>query len=867
MFMFEFFKRLFDPGESSQPYSVSNIGDTTLHHLALSPSQQRWNDYIVAVLVSMLVLLCRALVEPWAEKDYLFVMALCGVVFVSWRSGIGPGIVTLFISMIGMVYFFVPPKFSLVISGVGNLLATVMFFICGVCCAGLGEAQCVARRRAKAALSVALERKAELEVEIARRVEAERAIRQREIELTEVNRKLTIAQEETATALAQIESLVLNAPVGIALLDPALKFMRVNRVFGETTGRKQADLRGKLLKEFVPEFPLELLRDCERVLQTGAPALDRDLRVQSGTDRESIWQMSIFAVTGVDGRSIGLGLIGQNITDRKLAEEAVQRSERNLTDFFENANVGLHWGAQDGTILRANRAELEMLGYSPNEYVGKKLTDFHTNRDTVERILATLKRGERVDSCPAQLRCKDGSIRDVLISCTALLDDGRFVHSRTFTRDITEHKRAEEHLRASESRYRTLTEAIPQLVWNAASNGYASYFNKKWFDYTGLSPAQSEGEGWIQAFHPDDAAKFRQKWRMATAREANEFSAEFRLHRAADDSYRWMLTNAISQRDSSGAIVEWVGSIADIDDQKRQAETLELMVRERTTALMDEVEERKRIEYQLREVAVELSRSNEELEQFAYVASHDLQEPLRKIQAFGDRLRNRFKEILPDLGKEYVERMQVSADRMRRLIDDLLTFSRVTTQARPFALLDLEKLTREVVSDLDESINQYGGRVEIADLPHIHADPTQMRQLFQNLIANAIKFHRVNVPPIVAIRGERVDIPLTDSNGEPVPTCRILVQDNGIGFDEKYLDRIFQVFQRLHGRDEYEGTGVGLAICRKIAERHGGAIAATSRVGEGSTFIVTLPIGQSTNEELSNVRSYQEISHDPDGRR
>jgi light-regulated signal transduction histidine kinase (bacteriophytochrome) len=308
-----------------------------------------------------------------------------------------------------------------------------------------------------------------------------------------------------------------------------------------------------------------------------------------------------------------------------------------------------------------------------------------------------------------------------------------------------------------------------------------------------------------------------------------------------------------------------VGSFTDIDQEKRQAQTLDQMIQERTTALLEEVEERRRVELQLRTVAAELGRSNAELEQFAYVASHDLQEPLRKIQAFGDRLRSKFGDVLPEAGKEYVERMHASAARMRRLIDDLLTFSRVTSQARPFLRVDLGRIVQEVVSDLDEYIDQNEAVVEIGPLPAIDADPTQMRQLFQNLIANAIKFHRPDAPPLVTITGTEASEPLPASDSSPIPACRIQVKDNGIGFNEKYLDRIFQVFQRLHGREQYEGTGVGLAICRKIAERHGGVITAQSQVGGGATFVITLPIHQTSHEAHANVTTEQEAHHHSHG--
>jgi PAS domain S-box-containing protein len=251
-----------------------------------------------------------------------------------------------------------------------------------------------------------------------------------------------------------------------------------------------------------------------------------------------------------------------------------------------------------------------------------------------------------------------------------------------------------------------------------------------------------------------------------------------------------------------------------------------------------DITERKRAEETLTQKAAELARSNAELEQFAFVASHDLQEPLRKIQAFGDRLKLKCDAAQAPETRDYLERMQNAAARMRTLIDDLLAFSRVIRSSQPFVPVDLAAVTREVLGDLEVRIEKSGAKLEIGELPTLEADAMQMRQLLLNLISNALKFQPAGGTPVVKISSRS----LSASSGEPV--CEISVQDNGIGFDEKYLDKIFAVFQRLHGRSEYEGTGVGLAVCRRIADRHHGNILAHSRPGEGATFVVTLPVKQ-----------------------
>jgi light-regulated signal transduction histidine kinase (bacteriophytochrome) len=257
---------------------------------------------------------------------------------------------------------------------------------------------------------------------------------------------------------------------------------------------------------------------------------------------------------------------------------------------------------------------------------------------------------------------------------------------------------------------------------------------------------------------------------------------------------------------------------------------------------MLDVTERKRAEQALQEHAEKLARSNAELEKFAYVASHDLQEPLRKIQAFGDRLKSKCADQLGSEGQDYLVRMQNAAARMQTLIGDLLSLSRVSSQRQPFESVDLAEVAALVLSDFEITIEGLKARVDIGALPRVAGDRVQLGQLLQNLVGNALKFHKPDEAPLVKIWNE-------SNNVEE--THRIFVQDNGIGFDEKYSERIFQVFQRLHGRTEYEGTGIGLAICRRIAERHGGDISVRSTPGVGTTFCVTLPF-RSPNQESRN---------------
>jgi signal transduction histidine kinase len=271
-------------------------------------------------------------------------------------------------------------------------------------------------------------------------------------------------------------------------------------------------------------------------------------------------------------------------------------------------------------------------------------------------------------------------------------------------------------------------------------------------------------------------------------------------------------------------------------------------------ATYEDVTELERNAENLKQYTRKLEASNRELQDFAYVASHDLQEPLRKIETFGDRLKKKYADDLPENANVYIDRMQNATGRMRLLINDLLNYSRVTTKAKPFVELDLNKVVSGVVSDLQIATEEAGAKVMYPHLHTIEADATQMRQLLQNLIGNALKFQKPDVNPVITVTTELCE---GDFMAGIPDMVKLSVSDNGIGFNNKYKEQIFTIFQRLHGRNEYEGTGIGLATCRKIVERHGGDIDADGVEGEGATFTAMLQVKHNNNDKSSE----EECSH------
>jgi PAS domain S-box-containing protein len=541
-----------------------------------------------------------------------------------------------------------------------------------------------------------------------------------------------------------------------------------------------------------------------------------------------------------EGKPISITGIVLDITEQvaknkalREAEDRLQFSEERFRNMILQAPVAI--GMLDGrklVIETANNSMLEIWG-KDESIIGQPMIQALPEL-VGQRVIGAMQ--EVYDSGIAQYgseiltRLQHGDqLQDAYFNFVyaPLRDDSKRVNGvAVIAVNVTEQVLSRQAIEESETRFRTLLEAIVQITWTNTPDGTINFFNQRWYNYTGQRPGQTDVMGWQEAIHPDDLPNTLAVYKKALA-DGTTFELENRYRRGTDGQYRWHLNRALPLRDEAGEITLWVGTATDIQEQKLVTYELEQQVLSRTE--------------QLTASNLDLRRSNENLEKFAYIASHDLQEPLRKIQSFGDILKNQHGLQLGE-GISYLERMQSAASRMSALIKDLLVFSRISTRQETTLPVDLNQVVTTVVEDMELG----NAQLNIAVLPTVLGDGLQLGQLFLNLLSNALKFQKSDTVPVVQVNATQVTAAALPVDVKPARRAVlyhcISVADNGIGFDEKYLDRIFQVFQRLHNRSEYAGTGIGLAICEKVAANHGGTITASSKPGQGATFAIYLPV-------------------------
>ena len=524
------------------------------------------------------------------------------------------------------------------------------------------------------------------------------------------------------------------------------------------------------------------------------------------------------------------------IAAKKLeeSETALRLANEQLELTFRNVPAAIYLFDKEGKILFLNTEAANLNGLIPEENATKKihLTSYHQSVTDLFEILdeegeslsmedtptaITLRTGKAAQKIMHFVQKSDGTHKWILTTTSPLLDEaGELVMVLTSSTDITFQKQAEQKIRESEEHFRNLTQALPQLVWVTDTEGKQEFVTERWKEYTGLDP--HDEKTWAMIVHPDDSQVLNQIW-SNSKKTGTSYKAEARL-KGRDGEFRWFHVHGEPIRSEKNEIIKWVGAFTDIHEQKL------------AEALLRHSEER--LEFLVKKRTEQLERSNEDLQQFAHVASHDLKEPIRKIKIFSNLLQEEFNSSFNDNAKLYLSKIQGATERMLLMMEGVLSYAALDGYQQGIEEMDLNEILRSVETDLELVIQKRKTVVQIDPLPKIKGYPILIYQLFYNLISNALKFSRTDITPQIRILYKTIVI-------DHKEFAQFRVIDNGIGFDPKYAERIFHTFTRLNARDDYEGTGLGLSLCKKIVNRHQGFLKAIGKPDLGAEFIVELP--------------------------
>ena len=671
-------------------------------------------------------------------------------------------------------------------------------------------------------------------------------------ELQSTNEELLIYNQEMASLNQQLtasrdycEAIIGNIREPLLVLDRALHVRTANRAFYQTYSIDQPDIEGELIYNLGrQEWDIPELRTLlEQILPEKTTVNDFELthafahigqRVMLLNARELIRKTSPEAL---------ILLSIEDITDRKRAQNAIQESAELFRKLVTNLPAPVYSCDANGYLVFFNEAAAVLWGLRPElgkaRWCGSERlfrpdgTPLPLNASP---MAIALREQRTVPGEELMVERPDGSRSYIMAYSQPEFDwAGTLTGATNVAFDVTESVEATRKLVESEQNFRQLAELMPQKIASADAHGTALYYNLEWLTYSGLTQFDLLRQGWHQLVHPDEQSALLGQWKQALETGTN-FEMVLRL-RHKDGEYRWHLSRSSPVREETGAVYKWLIVSTQIQEQVEQRELLTKAVALRTHELLTANE-------LLEANNQSLQRINKELDAFAYVTSHDLQEPLRKIQTLAGRIHDTEQANLTPTGQDYFRRIQTAAGRMQQLIRDLLAFSQLSAVGKPPQSVDLNQLTGEVLTELDELMTENRAEVLVGQLGQANVIEYQFRQLLHNLLSNALKFSVPGTLPRIRVdrqtgTGREFGHPQLLPNQ---PYCLLTVADNGIGFEPQYGERIFGVFQRLHGRDQYEGTGIGLAIVKKIVENHKGLVLATGQPNQGATFSIYIPL-------------------------